>query len=86
MLIECDGPIIWLAQKQTITSLSSAEAEYRATVCGIQEISWIRRVINKLKIINLTEPTKIYIDNQAAKHMLENMEEGKITKGKKHVC
>lgn len=83
VLIECGGPIVWFAQKQSLTSLSSAEAEYRAAVCGIQEISWIRRFITELKIMNLIEPTKLYIDNQAAKHMLENIEEGKITKGKK---
>lgn len=38
-----------------------------------------------MKIQDLTKPTDLFIDNKASIHMLENVEEGKITKGKKHI-
>lgn len=85
VLVENGGPIIWMAQKQKIAAISSAEAEYRAAVLGIQEISWLRRVIKELKLQDLTEPCNLIMGNQASIRMLENVEEGKITKSKKHV-
>ena len=85
ILIDRGGPIVWIAQKQSITSISSAEADYRAAVTGIQEVCWIRRMILELGMGTLNEPTDLLIDNKAAIHMLDNAEEGKLTKGKKHI-
>ena len=85
ILVENGGPIIWFAQKQKVTAISSAEAEYRAAVLGIQEVSWIRPVIKELKLQDLSNPTDLFIDNKALINMLENVNEGKITKGKKHI-
>ena len=85
LLIDNGGPIMWLTQKQKVTAISSAEAEYRAAVLGIQEVCWIRRVIKELKLQNVSKPTNIFIDNKASIHMLDNTEEGKVTKGKKHI-
>lgn len=79
VLTENGGPIVWFAQKQKIAAISSAEAEYRA-VLGIQKISWLHRVIKELKLQNLSEPYNLIMDKQASIHMLENIEEGKITK------
>lgn len=56
ILIDHCGPIVWIAQKQSITSISSVEAEYRAAVRGIQEICWIHRIIKELNIESLTGP------------------------------
>ena len=85
VLIDHGGPIVWIAQKQSITSISSAEAEYRAAVTGIQEVCWIRRMILELGMAALNEPTDLLIDNKAAIHILDNAEEGRLTKGKKHI-
>lgn len=85
ILIELGGPIVWTAQKQSVTSTSSAEAEYRAIASGIQEVCWIRRIMAELGMQNMIEPTDLFVDNKAAIHMMENAEEGKITKGKKHI-
>lgn len=85
ILVENGGPIVWFAQKQKVTATSSAEAEYRAAVLGIQEVCWIRRIIEELNLQDVSEPSKLIIDNKASIHMLENVEEGKITKGKKHI-
>lgn len=37
ILVVYRGPIVWAAQKQKATAISSAGAEYRAAVLGIQE-------------------------------------------------
>ena len=85
VLIDHGGPIVGIAQKQSITSISSPEAEYRAAVTGIQELCWIRRMILELGMTDLTKPTDLFVDNKPTIHMLENAEEGKLTKGKKHI-
>lgn len=85
ILIENGGPLVWIVQKQKQVAISSAEAEYRAAVTGISEVCWIRRIIGELKLQDVSSPTDLLIDNQAALHMLENADEGKITKGKKHI-
>jgi len=85
ILVDYGGPIVWAAQKQRVTAISSAEAEYRAAVLGIQEICWIRRIMKELKIQAVNKPSKLFIDNKASMKMLENVDEGKITKGKKHI-
>ena len=85
ILIELGGPIVWIAQKQSVTSTSSAEAEYRAATNGIQEVCWIRRMITELGMQQMTKPTDLFVDNKAAIHMMENAEEGKVTRGKKHI-
>ena len=85
IIVENGGPIVWFAQKQKFTVISSAEAEYRAAVLGIQEVSWIHRVIKELKMQDLSNPTDLFIDNKASINMFENVNEGKITKGKKHI-
>ena len=42
-------------------------------------------MILELGMAALNEPTDLLIDNKAAIHMLDNAEEGKLTKGKKHI-
>ncbi|XP_023318245.1 uncharacterized protein LOC111694398 [Trichogramma pretiosum] len=85
VLLMRGGPVVWFTQKQPLVANSTAEAEYRAAVSAIDDISWIRRLAGELKQLNLDKPTPLFIDNQAAIHMLENAHEGKVTKGKKHI-
>lgn len=85
VLVVRGGPILWYAQKQRLVATSTAEAEYRAAVSAIDEISLIRRLGYELGIFTTEEPTKLLIDNQSAIHMLKNAKEGKVTKGKKHI-
>lgn len=40
ILINYGGPIVWFAQKQKVTAISSAKAEHRAAVLGIQEVGF----------------------------------------------
>ncbi|XP_044741974.1 secreted RxLR effector protein 161-like [Chrysoperla carnea] len=85
VLIMRGGPIVWYSQKQRLVATSTAEAEYRAAVSSIDDVCWLRRIGKELNILEIEEPTTLFIDNQSAIHMLKNMSDGKITKGKKHI-
>ena len=39
------GPVTWACKKQQTLALSSAEAEYRATVNASQEALWLRQIL-----------------------------------------
>jgi hypothetical protein len=41
------GPVTWACKKQQAISLSSAEAEYRATINASQESLWLRQILSK---------------------------------------
>ena len=85
ILVLRGGPVVWCTQKQGIVSNSTAEAEYRAAVAVIDELSWLRRLASELNKLDMNKRTKLYVDNQSAIHMLDNTHQGKITKGKKHI-
>ena len=40
------GPVTWACKKQAL-ALSSAEAEYRATVNASQEALWLRQILSE---------------------------------------
>ena len=85
VLLMRGGPIVWFAQKQCLIASSTAEAEYRAAVAALDEVSWIRRLVSELGRLDQGQPTPLCNDNQSAVQMLENTHKGKITKGKKHI-
>jgi hypothetical protein len=58
-----NGPIFWTSKRQACVTLSSTEAEYVAAANVCQEITWFRRLLNKLGF-KQKMPT-LYEDNQA---------------------
>jgi hypothetical protein len=50
---------------------SSAEAEYRAMTSIVSELTWIKQVLIDLNI-KVTEPMKMFCDNQSARHIAIN--------------
>ena len=58
------SPISWNSKKQSSTSRSSCESEYRALAQCTCEAVWIRRLMNELRVLD-NKPTKIYCDNQS---------------------
>ena len=58
-------PISWNSKKQTSTSRSSCESEYKALAQCSCEAIWIRRLLQELKILG-NEPTNLYCDNQSS--------------------
>ena len=58
-------PISWNSKKQTSTSRSSCESEYRALAKCACEAVWLRRLLAKLHVLN-EQPTSLFCDNQSS--------------------
>lgn len=54
--------ISWQAKKQSVTSMSSAEAEYRALATITTEIMWLKYLIADL-LVDCSKPTPVFCDN-----------------------
>ena len=65
------GAVSWLSKKQSIVSLSTAEAEYVALCRATQEATWIRRLLSDLHSLP-EQPTVIMEDNQGALYIAKN--------------
>ena len=60
-----NSPISWNSKKQTSTSRSSCESEYRTLAQCSCEAIWIRRLLQELKILD-HKPTSLFCDNQSS--------------------
>lgn len=60
-----NSPISWNSKKQSSTSRSSCESEYRALAKCSCEAVWLRRLLAELRILD-DNPTPIYCDNQSS--------------------
>lgn len=59
------SPISWNSKKQSSTSRSSCESEYRALAKCSCEAVWLRRLLAELHILD-AQPTTLYCDNQSS--------------------
>lgn len=57
-------PVIWYSKKQTVTALSSTEAELYALVEGIKEATWMREFLSEVGF-DLDKPFTLQQDNQS---------------------
>lgn len=64
--------VIWSSKKQQSVALSSTEAEYVALTQGIQDIIWLKGLLNDMNIDAGT--VTVYEDNQGAIFMASNFE------------
>nr|GEY75768.1 integrase, catalytic core [Tanacetum cinerariifolium] len=71
LLLFSGGPISWQTKKQSVVSRSSAEAEYRVMASTVSEILWVRWLLKDMQV-QLTTPTSLFCDNQAARHIANN--------------
>ncbi|KAF5783294.1 putative RNA-directed DNA polymerase [Helianthus annuus] len=71
LLLLGGAPISWKTKKQNVVSRSSAEAEYRSMASTVSEILWMRWLLKELNIYTI-EPTPLFCDNQAARHIANN--------------
>jgi hypothetical protein len=63
--------ISWKSKKQVVVSRSSAESEYRAMANTCLELTWLRFILQDLKVPQ-DAPTPLFCDNQAALHIAAN--------------
>jgi hypothetical protein len=63
--------VTWKSKKQNVVARSSAEAEYRAMASTASELIWIKQLLEDMKF-TYSEPTQMYCDNQAARHIASN--------------
>ncbi|UYV64518.1 hypothetical protein LAZ67_3001075 [Cordylochernes scorpioides] len=67
LIILAGAPIIWRSTKQTVTALSTMESEYIALSSAVKDITWVRNLMEQLKMSSLIcGETKVFCDNQAA--------------------
>ena len=57
--------VTWRSKKQSVVSKSSTEAEFRAMSKGIDEVMWIKHLLEELKI-SYIKPITIRCDNKSA--------------------
>lgn len=60
-----EGAVSWRSKLQSTVSLSSTEAEYRATTEAAQEANWLRGILSHINI-NHSNPTILRCDSQGA--------------------
>lgn len=65
------GAISWMSRKQPTVSLSSTEAEYKATVEAGKELAWIRTIFEDLRV-KLPAAIPIHNNNQGAIALADN--------------
>jgi len=75
------APVFWKCHKEKRTSRSSCEAEVKATDECTKSVQMFRNILDELQMINLSQATAIYNDNQGA----VNWSNTSSNKGMRHV-
>ena len=73
------GPVAWTSSLQRLSALSVSEAEYVSLAEALKECLWLRPFLRSLQL-DVSEPTQINVDNQAAIALSKNPEFHKRTK------
>nr|XP_016458245.1 PREDICTED: uncharacterized mitochondrial protein AtMg00810-like [Nicotiana tabacum] len=63
--------ISWKSKKQSVISLSSAEAKYRAMSKAVAEVTWVSRLLGDFGV-SCSSHVPLFCDNQAALHIARN--------------
>ena len=66
MLNKKGAAISWKSRKQPTVALSTCEAEYIATTVATQEAKFLMQLLNEINVEEITDPVKLFVDNQGA--------------------
>eukprot|EP00253_Pinus_taeda_P025844 PITA_25844 len=66
------GLITWACKKQSVISLSSAEAEYYGVVETSKEVLWLRQILSKFGF-QQQHLTTLWFDNQSSIQLCKNL-------------
>lgn len=86
------GPIFWKSHLQREVVLSTTEAEYLAATETCRQLQWIKALFEELALTNLvegTECTNLYVDNQSAISLIKNHDNHRRSKHialRNHYC
>ena len=69
-MMSCSA-ISWNSKKRTCVALSTAEAEYIASVKAAQELIWLQRLLMDMNK-NSVDPMTVFEDNQSTIAMTKN--------------
>ena len=72
-LLIAGGAVSWSSRLQTITALSTTEAEYVAAVDAGKDVVWMRQLLGELGF-TLSAPSVLCMDNQSAISVAKNPE------------
>jgi len=79
--MKMESYISWGTRMQTTIAMSSSEAELNAMEDAVSEAMFVRNLCNELGMAQ--RPMKLYVDNQAAKTMIESGRLSRKTRGLK---
>jgi hypothetical protein len=71
VVLMAGAPVCWMSKLQAVVAVSSMEAEYIACFYCVQEITWIRMLLEDLRLTR-SLPTRVYIDNRSARLLMLN--------------
>ena len=72
-VIAAGGAVSWSSRRQSVTALSSTEAEYLAAVEAGKELIWMRSLVYEFAY-PITNSSTLYIDNQSTIAVTKNPE------------
>ena len=72
-LLIAGAAVSWSSRLQTITALSTTEAEYVAAVDAGKEVAWMRQLLHEFGF-TLSGPSTLAMDNQSAISVAKNPE------------
>ena len=73
VLLIAGAAVSWSSRLQTITALSTTEAEYVAAVDAGKEVAWMRQLLHEFGF-TLSGPSTLAMDNQSAISVAKNPE------------
>lgn len=62
----CNAAISWKSKKQTVTALSTCEAEYIATCSAAKEAIWLNQLWRSMTGSSSTDAILIHVDNDGS--------------------